>query len=106
MASAPDVFCPARGKTRLGRESHRIAGHQCRRSARPAHDLHGAGEALVGRNESLGVTRRPKLCLNRAMTTSLLINGTLHNVEVDSRTSLLDFLRESLGLTGTKKGCD
>ena len=40
------------------------------------------------------------------LPTSLLINGNFYNVEVDSRTSLLDFLRETLGLTGTKKGCD
>jgi xanthine dehydrogenase YagT iron-sulfur-binding subunit len=40
------------------------------------------------------------------LATSLMVNGTLYQVEVDSRTSLLDFLRETLGLTGTKKGCD
>ena len=38
--------------------------------------------------------------------TSLTINGKFYRVEVDSRTSLLDLLRETLGLTGTKKGCD
>lgn len=40
------------------------------------------------------------------LPTSLMINGNYYQVDVDSRTSLLDFLRESLGLTGTKKGCD
>jgi xanthine dehydrogenase YagT iron-sulfur-binding subunit len=40
------------------------------------------------------------------LPTSLTVNGTFHSVDVDSRTSLLDFLRETLGLTGTKKGCD
>jgi xanthine dehydrogenase YagT iron-sulfur-binding subunit len=40
------------------------------------------------------------------LATSLSINGNFYNVEVDSRTSLLDFLRETLGLSGTKKGCD
>ena len=34
------------------------------------------------------------------------INGRPHQVEVDIRTSLLDLLREHLGLTGSKKGCD
>ena len=34
------------------------------------------------------------------------VNGTPHSLDVDSRTSLLDLLRERLGLTGTKKGCD
>jgi xanthine dehydrogenase YagT iron-sulfur-binding subunit len=34
------------------------------------------------------------------------VNGQTHDIEIDSRTSLLDLLREQLGLTGAKKGCD
>ena len=34
------------------------------------------------------------------------VNGQPVDVAVDTRTSLLDMLREDLGLTGTKKGCD
>lgn len=34
------------------------------------------------------------------------INGTVHQAEADIRTSLLDLLRDHLGLSGTKKGCD
>lgn len=34
------------------------------------------------------------------------INGTAVEVEADIRTSLLDLMRNYLGLTGTKKGCD
>lgn len=37
---------------------------------------------------------------------SLTVNGERHTVTVDHRTSLLDLLRERLGLTGSKKGCD
>lgn len=37
---------------------------------------------------------------------ALTINGTTHRLEVAPWTSLLDLLREDLGLTGTKKGCD
>ncbi|MCP2300052.1 xanthine dehydrogenase YagT iron-sulfur-binding subunit [Nocardia amikacinitolerans] len=37
---------------------------------------------------------------------SVTINGTQQRLTVDNRTSLLDLLREKLGLTGTKKGCD
>jgi xanthine dehydrogenase YagT iron-sulfur-binding subunit len=37
---------------------------------------------------------------------SLSVNGERRTVQVDTRTSLLDLLREQLGLTGTKKGCD
>src|SRR5206468_11388019 len=34
------------------------------------------------------------------------INGDAHRLTVDTRTTLLDLLREHLGLTGAKKGCD
>ncbi len=37
---------------------------------------------------------------------TLNVNGRLWHLEVDTRTSLLDALREHLRLTGTKKGCD
>ncbi|MGW8378016.1 2Fe-2S iron-sulfur cluster-binding protein [Streptomyces sp. ODS28] len=37
---------------------------------------------------------------------TLNINGEKHTLPVDHRTTLLDALRERLGLTGTKKGCD
>ena len=37
---------------------------------------------------------------------ALRINGEEHRLEVDVRTTLLDLLREHLGLTGAKKGCD
>jgi xanthine dehydrogenase YagT iron-sulfur-binding subunit len=36
----------------------------------------------------------------------LRINGTEHELTIDTRTSLLDLLREHLDLTGAKKGCD
>ena len=37
---------------------------------------------------------------------TLHVNGTPHQLTVDTRTSLLDALRENLDLTGSKKGCD
>jgi len=37
---------------------------------------------------------------------AMRINGEDRTVDVDVRTSLLDMLRERVGLTGTKKGCD
>ncbi|MFS2007546.1 aldehyde dehydrogenase iron-sulfur subunit PaoA [Duganella sp. CT11-25] len=37
---------------------------------------------------------------------SFQVNGKQHALEVDTRTTLLDALREHLHLTGTKKGCD
>jgi xanthine dehydrogenase YagT iron-sulfur-binding subunit len=37
---------------------------------------------------------------------TLRVNGTSHTLTLDTRTSLLDALRENLDLTGSKKGCD
>jgi xanthine dehydrogenase YagT iron-sulfur-binding subunit len=37
---------------------------------------------------------------------TLRVNGRDHQLSFDVRTSLLDLLRERLGLTGSKKGCD
>src|SRR3954471_20484889 len=34
------------------------------------------------------------------------INGQTHKLSLDPRTTLLDAMRDHIGLTGTKKGCD
>jgi len=39
-------------------------------------------------------------------TVALTVNGRRHALDLDPRVTLLDALREHLGLTGTKKGCD
>jgi xanthine dehydrogenase YagT iron-sulfur-binding subunit len=49
------------------------------------------------------VRPQPKPALIRV---SLEINGQRRTLEADTRTTLLDALREHLQLTGTKKGCD
>jgi xanthine dehydrogenase YagT iron-sulfur-binding subunit len=36
----------------------------------------------------------------------LTVNGERHELDLDTRTTLLDLLRERLGLHGAKKGCD
>ncbi len=41
-----------------------------------------------------------------AVPVKLSINGQEHSLVLEPRVTLLDALRESLGLTGTKKGCD
>jgi xanthine dehydrogenase YagT iron-sulfur-binding subunit len=37
---------------------------------------------------------------------TLTVNGASRTLDVDTRTTLLDALRENMHLTGTKKGCD
>ncbi len=41
-----------------------------------------------------------------AIAVSLHVNGIDHNLQLEPRVSLLDALREVIGLTGTKKGCN
>jgi xanthine dehydrogenase YagT iron-sulfur-binding subunit len=48
----------------------------------------------------------PALRLPVLSKVSFSVNGKVHALELDTRTTLLDALREHLQLTGTKKGCD
>ncbi len=56
--------------------------------------------------ESEEVPARGNAEVEKAIATSLRVNGKEFKVRLDPRTSLLDFLRETLKLTGAKKGCD
>ncbi len=40
------------------------------------------------------------------LSVRLTVDGTEHEVEIDPRTSVLDALRDRLGITSVKKGCD
>jgi xanthine dehydrogenase YagT iron-sulfur-binding subunit len=54
--------------------------------------------------------QKPGLTLNTPVSgefpITLNINGTEHTLYIEPRVSLLDALRERLGFTGTKKGCN
>ena len=42
----------------------------------------------------------------QAHTVGLNVNGMNYSLQIEARVSLLDALREHIGLTGTKKGCN
>src|SRR4051812_26737076 len=67
----------------------------------------GTGAALGAALGSTAVAQSPSPGA-RPMTVDVgfTVNGAHHDLKVDPRTTLLDVLREHLGLTGTKKGCD
>ena len=48
----------------------------------------------------------PAAAASGKMPLKLTVNGTERRLDLDTRTTLLDALREHLRLTGTKKGCD
>ncbi|WP_263384326.1 2Fe-2S iron-sulfur cluster-binding protein [Granulicella arctica] len=61
--------------------------------------------ATVGLPE-LAIAETPHTVAPQMADLILDINGTPHTISLDTRTSLLDALREHLDLTGSKKGCD
>ena len=52
------------------------------------------------------VAQQPSLPSPGRIPVRLRVNGSDHRLELEPRTSLLDALREHLGLTGSKKGCN
>ncbi|MBK0393954.1 aldehyde dehydrogenase iron-sulfur subunit PaoA [Ramlibacter algicola] len=70
--------------------------------------LASAATAAVGvpaGSAAQGVPQLQEPPLSTARVT-LDVNGTARTLELDTRTTLLDALREHMHLTGTKKGCD
>ena len=63
-----------------------------------------ASLAMASQPASAPAAAEPVSMHNESVT--MTVNGRRHALELDPRTTLLDALREHLGLTGTKKGCD
>ena len=61
------------------------------------------GSSLQGRAQAAPAAVDPQ---PQTMPVSLEINGQRHALTLDTRTTLLDALREHLDLAGSKKGCD
>ena len=71
-------------------------------------------DLMIGTAASVAVTAAPSAAsapasvteTSVAPTVSFNVNGQVHELAIDLRTTLLDALRERLNFTGTKKGCD
>ncbi len=61
------------------------------------------GEALAEVKQRQDARAKPE---QNSMEIALVVNETPYRVVLDIRTTLLDALREHIGLTGSKKGCD
>jgi len=68
----------------------------------------GSAVATAGLLIAPALTAQPQSAAvdPHAIPVSLNVNGKLHTLKLDPRTTLLDALREHLDLTGAKKGCD
>ncbi|MFL6629877.1 MAG: 2Fe-2S iron-sulfur cluster-binding protein [Vitreoscilla sp.] len=86
-----------------------------------SHDPHLAGATRRGFLQSAGALAGTPLVAGQAhaaahavaephaaapVALTLHVNGQEHGLHVEPRTTLLDALRDHLGLTGTRKGCD
>ncbi|MEU2266665.1 (2Fe-2S)-binding protein [Streptomyces olindensis] len=96
--SAPDVFPPTQPSSAPTRRTF-IATTSAAGGVLAAGGL-TAGTSLFGAEEAAAAEAPP------GSRVTLTVNGRRHTVTVDNRTSLLDLLREHLGLTGSKKGCN
>src|SRR5262249_39757172 len=68
------------------------------------HDLSAATRSRCGR--SCNVLAASYEGGSDLPTIAITVNGARREAEVEPRTLLVDYLREGLGLTGTKVGCD
>lgn len=59
--------------------------------------------SIAGAQDAAPAPASPPPVISRV---SFQVNGKQHRLDLDTRTTLLDALREHLKLTGTKKGCD
>ena len=67
----------------------------------------GATSAVVATLSSTVTAAEPPAAESPVISeVTLQVNGNVGQVSLDTRTTLLDALREHLHLTGTKKGCD
>jgi xanthine dehydrogenase YagT iron-sulfur-binding subunit len=64
------------------------------------------GPRLVGFSSAQAASATIEGTSTKMVDAQLKINGMVHQLQLDPRTTLLDLLREKLQLTGSKKGCD
>src|SRR4030088_3181957 len=63
----------------------------------------GSGDAATDKTPSGTATGKSRI---EPVPVNLTVNGLAGTITVEPRMTLLDTLREKLGLTGTKKACD
>ena len=68
--------------------------------------MHEADLIIDSSEANLGVSPTVASQLPSTVSVALSINGEPVHAEVETRVTLLDFLREWMHLTGTKKGCN
>lgn len=68
--------------------------------------MSGAVPVIAGSTHAHGEERVAQPDPRATVPVALLVNEDIHRLELDARVTLLDALREEIGFTGAKKGCD
>jgi xanthine dehydrogenase YagT iron-sulfur-binding subunit len=104
MAKQQDLSQPATSLERLTRRSF-LSGAGAAGMATAA-----ASIALPLASNAAAIAQEPtssdQPVIAGTIPVTLKVNGKVHRVQIDPRATVLDTLRETLHLTGTKKGCD
>ena len=66
----------------------------------------GAASAVIAATPAGAIAAQPREAAPPTLPVEFEVNGQRRSLLLDTRTTLLDALREHLQLTGTKKGCD
>ena len=89
------------------KEAEQPSWELSRRRFMQAAGLLGTGISVgLGRAAEAQTAQQVRASQPVIRATTLKINGNTHTLDLDTRTSLLDALREHLGMPGSKKGCD
>jgi xanthine dehydrogenase YagT iron-sulfur-binding subunit len=102
------LAAPTRSKTgaRILREDQRMDFPEHLEMTRRGVLKSGTAAALTTGTLSAASAQMPPSSPPASVPIALTVNGVSHELKLDTRTTLLDALREHLQLTGTKKGCD
>jgi len=66
-----------------------------------------AGSVVVGALSATAEAAAPESASATTRTrANIKVNGTVHAADLEARVTLLDYLHDRLGLTGTRKGCN
>src|SRR5436305_7183606 len=99
-----DLRDPATSLGRLSRRSFlsRMGAAGVATAAVAVNPLHGSAETAAAQ----AAAAQQAAAIPGTVPVTLKVNGQTHAIQVDPRSTLLDTLRETMHLTGTKKGCD
>src|SRR4051812_11470685 len=85
---------------------NRTDPRSCQRAVAPLRRRIRSGASRTPRQMNSPTEFLSAPVMDSVVDVTLRISGTQYRLSLDPRTTLLDCLRETIALTGTKKGCD